>query len=162
MFISPKLASTRKWSGSYIDATIYRCWISGNLMCSFHLPHSLISILLYKLHPLGISTLTIGSPLDARRGSTTSNGGRTQLPPLAHGLPDLHLRLEIEQVSELPIDLLSWTPLPLLRPLSIDLDRASRQHRQLGPYLIDVLRGAPRLLACRSGRPSNLNGPSSS
>ena len=72
------------------------------------------------------------------------------LAPPAQGLPSLvHLRLKVEYVSVLPIDPLSWTPLPLLRSLSIDFGKTGRKYVQYDSYLTDILRGAPRLVALR-------------
>ena len=72
--------------------------------------------------------------------------------PLAQGLPNLlHLRLRVDDAleSRLPIHPPSWTPLPSLRSLSIEFGRASHQCVSLGSLLIEILRGAPQLVALR-------------
>jgi len=72
-----------------------------------------------------------------------------ELLSTAHELPNLlHLCLTIKRITrrEPPFDPLSWTPLPLLRSLSINLDGGCR-YLQFGPYITDILRGAPRLVA---------------
>ena len=69
---------------------------------------------------------------------------------LAQGLPNLlHLRLQVNRPfeSESPIHPPSWTPLPSLRSLSIEFGRASHQRVSYGSHLIEILRGAPRLVA---------------
>jgi len=70
--------------------------------------------------------------------------------PLAQGLPNLlHLRLQVDEAlgTELPIHASSWTPLPSLKSLSIEFGRAIHPWVSYGSYLIEILRGAPRLVA---------------
>jgi len=59
------------------------------------------------------------------------------------------LRLQVDDAleSELPIHPPSWTPLPSLRSLSIEFERASHQCVSYGSRLIEILRGAPQLVA---------------
>jgi len=68
--------------------------------------------------------------------------------PVAQGLPNLlHLRLEVDDAFELPIHPLSWTPLPSLRSLSIRFGRDGLPDESYGAHLVEILRGAPRLVA---------------
>jgi len=57
------------------------------------------------------------------------------------------LTLEVDDAFELLIHPLSWTPLPSLRSLSIRFGGDGIPYESYGAHLVEILRGAPRLVA---------------